>query len=264
MAAKPATLFSPSQFRKLRIYNAVMGIFHLGQAVAIYLLSSKFSLPVTSTFPVFNPTTGILEPNFETIFHLEIGPLAGLFLLISAVAHLSLATFCYEWYVNNLKKGMNPARWYEYAASSSLMIVLIAMLSGLYDIAGLILIFFLNATMNLFGYMMELYNQNTTKTNWTPYIFGAIAGIVPWIAICIYFFGSISSASGSVPTFVYFILPSIFIFFFFGFALNMILQYKKTGPWKNYLFGESMYILLSLVAKSALAWQVFGGALARG
>jgi hypothetical protein len=43
----------------------------------------------------------------------------------------------------------------------------------------------------------------------------------------------------------------------------MLLQYKKVGPWRDYLFGERMYVLLSLVAKSALAWQVFGGTLAR-
>jgi len=47
----------------------------------------------------------------------------------------------------------------------------------------------------------------------------------------------------------------------YSFAINMFLQYKKIGPWKNYLFGESMYVLLSLVAKSVLAWQVFAGTL---
>jgi len=41
----------------------------------------------------------------------------------------------------------------------------------------------------------------------------------------------------------------------------MFLQYKKIGPWKNYLYGEKAYIVLSLVAKSLLAWQVFGGTL---
>jgi hypothetical protein len=41
----------------------------------------------------------------------------------------------------------------------------------------------------------------------------------------------------------------------------MFLQYKKIGPWKNYLFGENVYIILSLVSKSLLAWQVFAGTL---
>jgi len=114
--------------------------------------------------------------------------------------------------------------------------------------------------MNLFGLMMELHNQTTERTNWTSYAFGCIAGIVPWIAVAIYFFGSAST--GEMPTFVYFIFGSLF-FLFFVFAVNMLLQYKKVGPWRDYLFGERMYVLLSLVAKSALAWQVFGGTLAR-
>jgi hypothetical protein len=41
----------------------------------------------------------------------------------------------------------------------------------------------------------------------------------------------------------------------------MVLQYRKIGPWRDYLFGERVYILLSLFAKSALAWQVFSGTL---
>jgi len=56
-------------------------------------------------------------------------------------------------------------------------------------------------------------------------------------------------------------IASLFIFFII-FVVNMLLQYKKVGPWKNYLFGERMYIVLSLVAKTALAWQIFAGTLA--
>jgi hypothetical protein len=41
----------------------------------------------------------------------------------------------------------------------------------------------------------------------------------------------------------------------------MVLQYKKVGPWKDYLFGERMYIVLSLLAKTALAWQIWVGTL---
>jgi hypothetical protein len=107
---------------------------------------------------------------------------------------------------------------------------------------------------------MEVHNQTTEKTNWTSYVVGCIAGVVPWIAIAVYFFGSLSTTDGGVPTFVYFILPTLFVFFF-SFALNMVFQYQKVGKWRDYLFGERTYILLSLIAKSALAWQVFAGTL---
>ena len=50
--------------------------------------------------------------------------------------------------------------------------------------------------------------------------------------------------------------------FFFSFGLNQWLQYRGVGPWRDYLFGEQAYLVLSLVAKSVLAWQIYGGSLA--
>ena len=250
-----------AQFVRLRLYNGLMGCLHLAQAVFVFLLSNDFSLPVTTSFLSFVPETGKLGSVTDTIVDIPFGSMVALFLLLSAVAHFTIVSpGVFRWYVSNLKNGINYARWYEYAFSASVMIVLIGMLCGLYDLAVLIMAFTLTAVMNLCGLMMELHNQTTEKTNWTSYIIGCIAGIVPWVAIAIYFFGSLATAEDTVPTFVYFILPTLFVFFF-SFALNMVLQYKKVGPWRDYLFGERVYVLLSLVAKSALAWQVFGGTL---
>lgn len=248
------------QFKRLRIYNAMMGSFHLVQAIIVLILTNDFSLPVTTSFLNYPPGSGPV-PEADTVFDLPIGPMVAVFLLLSALAHFTIASpGVFGWYRANLIKGINYARWCEYALSASVMIVIIGMLSGVYDMASLILLFTCTAVMNLMGLMMEVHNQVTEKTNWTSFIIGCIAGIVPWVAIAIYFFGSISSSDGDVPTFVYFILPTLFVFFF-CFAVNMALQYKRVGPWRDYLFGEKVYVLLSLTAKSALAWQVFSGTL---
>ncbi len=140
------------------------------------------------------------------------------------------------------------------------MIVAIAMLVGIYNLGSLIMIFSLVAIMNLMGLVMEVHNQTTKKTSWLSYKIGVFAGIIPWIVIGLFFWAASSFGTGEIPTFVYWIYVSIFLFFNV-FAINMILQYKKIGPWKDYLFGEKVYIILSLVAKSALAWQVFAGTL---
>lgn len=250
-----------SRFYKLRKYNIAMGIFHLIQGVLMMILTNEYMVPIRSSFLHYMPETDSLKAVTENMVEIQMGPLVAGFLFMSAIAHLTVASpGVFDWYVKNLKRGINHARWYEYAFSASLMIVLIAMLSGVYDIVALIGLFSLTAMMNLFGLMMELHNQTTEKTNWTAYYFGCLAGIVPWICVFIYFQGSANS--GEMPTFVYFIMGSL-LFLFASFAINMALQYKKIGPWKDYLFGESVYILLSLTAKSALAWQVFGGVLAR-
>jgi hypothetical protein len=136
------------------------------------------------------------------------------------------------------------------------MILLIAMLFGVYDIGALILIILLNASMNLFGLLMEQLNQNREKIAWSPFFFGCLAGIGPWIVIVLYAFGNSSPAE--VPWFVYAIVGSYFVFFNL-FPINMILQYKKVGKWADYIYGERAYIILSLVAKSLLAWLAFAG-----
>lgn len=249
------------QFNKLRLYNIFMGFLHLVQALIIILLTNNFKLPVTTSFLTYDQTLGKLWPATDVLVNLPFGIMVAVFLLISALAHFIIASpGTFGWYVKNLKKGINYARWYEYTFSASLMIVLIAMLCGVYDLAALIMAFVLTGVMNLCGLIMEVHNQTTQKTNWMSYWVGCIAGVAPWVAIAIYFFGSLSKAGEGVPGFVYVILPTLFVFFF-SFALNMILQYKKVGPWRDYLFGEKAYILLSLIAKSALAWQVFAGTL---
>jgi len=249
------------KFAKLRRFNLIMGFLHLIQGVLMILLSNDTTYPIFTNYLTFNTETFSLVPDPKLLYELRFGPAVAAFLLLSAIAHFSLASFGYNWYVRSLKKGMNPVRFYEYALSSSLMIVLIGMLVGMWDLGALILIFGINATMNLFGIMMEYHNQYTEKTNWISFIFGSIAGIIPWIVIVLYFIGSINSSDAKPPAFVYAIIPTIFVFFNI-FAVNMYLQYKKVGKWADYLYGERVYIILSLVAKTLLAWQIFAGTLA--
>ena len=248
-------------FLGLRRFNAAMGVLHLVQGILMIVLSNDTTYPIFTNYLRFDLSTFSLIPDPKLAYQLRFGPAVAVFLLISAIAHFSLSTFGYNWYVRNLKKGMNPARFAEYALSSSLMICLIGMLVGIWDLGTLILMFGINAMMNLFGIVMELHNQTTSKTDWTSFIFGCLAGIVPWIVIVLYFLGAVSSTGAKPPAFVYAIVPSLFVFFNI-FAINMVLQYKKVGRWKDYLFGERVYIILSLLAKTLLAWLIFAGTLA--
>jgi hypothetical protein len=182
------------------------------------------------------------------------------FLFISALAHTVIATVRYERYVGYLERGMNPYRWYEYAVSASLMIVVIGILAGVWDVGTLLALFGLVAVMNLCGLLMEQRNEGAGPVEWAPYYVGSLAGLVPWVVIAITFLGTVTAAGGEFPEFVIYIYVSIFVFFNL-FALNMVLQYRETWRWRDYLFGEKTYVVLSLVAKSLLAWQVYFGTL---
>ncbi len=248
------------RFRRLKTYNILMGFLHLAQGIAVVWLSNGFSVPVTTNFLKFDALTRTLNIATKEVFDLRFSYWVAAFFFLSALFHLVIGTGYYQTYARNLTKHINKARWVEYSLSASLMIVLIGALSGIYDASTLLLMFGLTAVMNLCGLVMERQNHDSQQVDWTSFWVGSLAGILPWLAILIYFLGAASEPNSAIPTFVYWIYASIFTFFMI-FAVNMWLQYKRVGPWKDYLFGERMYILLSLIAKSLLAWQIFAGTL---
>ena len=259
-AAAPKAELILNFSHNLRRWNLAMAALHFVQGCLMLAITSDFSLPVTAAFVSMNPATNALEPSLETLFEIRLAPVIASFLLLSAAAHFVVSLpRIYDWYRANLARGINYARWIEYSVSASIMMVAIAMLVGIYDIVSLVSLFSLNAAMILFGWAMERHNQATSRTDWTSFIFGCFAGAVPWIGIAVYLAGA-GGDSGEVPGFVYGIFFSLFVVFNV-FAINMVLQYKRIGPWKDYVFGEFVYILLSLTAKSLLAWQVFAGTL---
>jgi len=111
------------------------------------------------------------------------------------------------------------------------MIIIIAMLVVITDIGVLITLFIVNASMIFFGWLMEAYNQKTKEVVCSPFIFGCIAGVTPWITIFIRLITASSKSPVGLPNFVIGIFISLFIFLNI-FAINQFLQYKKIGRWK--------------------------------
>lgn len=241
----------------LRRLNIGAAALHALQGMAVLILTTSISLPVTAAFgngPPGQPS-GPLE--LKHLFSYGIGYTVAVFLFLSAAFHLLVASpWGFPRYRAELERTQNRFRWVEYSLSASVMIVLIAGITGITDIVALIALFGVNASMILFGWLMETTNEPGPKANWLPFQFGCFAGSLPWIGIVIYLIG----AGSDVPKFVYGIFVSLFVFFN-CFAINQWLQYRAKGRWADYLFGERVYIILSLVAKSLLAWQVFANVL---
>lgn len=248
------------QVQKLQIFNLRMGLLHLAQAVVLaFIANLSLKIPIITRF--FDSTPEGIRPVAQTLVDIPVAIVGPVFLLIAALFHLFIASPLYvRRYEANLKKGINPLRWWEYSISSSIMLTVLLMMGGLIELPSVVFVFTLNFIMNMMGLMMERYNQLTEKTKWLPYNIGVLAGIVPWIIGGLYFWVSTSNIADSIPGYAKagFLLTFIF---FNSFAINMVLQYAKVGKWKDYLYGERMYIILSLVAKSVLAWIVVLGTL---
>jgi hypothetical protein len=247
------------QFKSLRKLNLIAGCLHLVSLLAILFLSTDVALPVVATYMSDAPGTGNFAAPIE-LFSLNISYTVAAFMALSAFFHFFVSSGpIFPKYVDGLKRHINIYRWIEYSLSSSIMIVIILQLNGVTDYIALIAIFGVNVSMILFGWLQERYSQPGSG-DMLAFWFGCIAGAVPWIAIFINMLSPSGPPETTVPGFVIGIVISLFIFFN-CFALVQWKQYKAEGKWADYLHGERWYIILSLVAKSLLAWQVFVGAL---
>jgi hypothetical protein len=265
--ATTATIAS-ERARSLRRWNRFLAFAHGAQFVLMLLVSRTTTLfePVVPTVrPVIvnGEFTGI-EQSSVLLVSFPLAYLIASFFLMSAVAHAAAGWFLRDRYQAWLARGMNPLRWVEYAFSSTVMIVAIAYISFITEFPALVAIAGSNVAMNLFGWSMEAANEGRERVDWKHYIFGCIAGIIPWIAIFSILWAYSAqeglAAEAQIPGFVYVIIASLFVAFNI-FAITMVLQYRKIGRWRDYLVGEKTYMVMSLVAKSLLAWQVWSGTL---
>jgi len=250
-----ATGVTDVRLQNLRRWNLGLTVLHVAQAVAVLLLADDFAIAVTSSFPDGPPGAPIPAP--ETLFEVRIGWAVAAFLGLAALDHLLTATVGRGTYERDLRRGINRFRWVEYAFSATLMIVLINFYSGTTSISAVIAIAGANVAMILFGWIEEAMNPpDRSSTTMLPFWFGTIVGLAPWAVVFVNIVGS-----ATVPGFVYGIVVAQFVFFF-SFGLNQWLQYRGVGRWTDYAFGEKAYLVLSLTAKSVLAWQIFAGSLA--
>jgi hypothetical protein len=263
--AKNSNLLNKVMTASLQGWNKYLALLYAVQGIIVLVLSVDRSYPVVTSFlgldSLQTQSQGrtVLTTGAQHLFDINLTYLVAAFLFVSAIAHGLLATKLRSTYDRDIKKGVNRARWVEYALSAGLMMVLIGLLVGVQDASTLLLLFGVTAVANLLGLVTEMYNQGARKVNCFSYIVGCITGVLPWIVAAIYLIsGGIVGAAA--PAFVYWIVGSLFLLFC-SLAANMYLLYRKKGTWKDYTYGERVFMILSFVAKTALAWQVFAGTL---
>ena len=239
----------------LRRGNLALAVLHAVQAVVILVLASDFVITLSTAFPTGPPGSRLPTPT--AAFDVPVGPAIAVFLLLAALDHGLTATVLRTRYERNLRAGVNVFRWAEYSLSATVMILLIAFYPGITQLSAVVAIIGANVAMIGFGLLQELMNPpGRSRTTMLPFWLGCVAGAAPWVAITLNIVGS-----ETVPGFVYGIFVSLFVLFI-SFAVNQWLQYREIGPWSSYAVGERTYLVLSLVAKSLLAWQIFAGSLA--
>lgn len=253
------------QFERLKKWNLWLSAVFAVQGALILLLSTTRLFPVQTTYTTLDPIaaeiTGHPVFGFAThqLFNLNLAYVIGAMFFIAALAHLVVATIYRKAYEVDLKDGTNKVRWIEYALTSGLAFVAIGLMASITELSTLIMLFALAAVMNVSRLAIEIYSQRA-NLNWAPYAIGCFVDFVAWIVIVIALWSTEVFGTISIAPYVYWAAGTTFLLFG-GLALNMYLQHKRTGRWKEYIYGEHIYMALSLVLKTVLAWQIFAGVL---
>ena len=243
-------------FEHLRLYNVVAGLILGVEAFLVLVLYGDYFLPVFTSFGI--PEQGeasMLAITPHKVATINVTAAAALYLTLTSVIHLYIATNGFERYRNYITQQVNYYRWVALTVSSSIIIVLVAMVTGINHAETLLAIAGLDIAMIMFGLLMETNNRfsEQEQTDWLPMLAGLLVGIIPWLIIgeriaTSYFVGE------PLPFGVLLTYGVIFLLFL-SFPINMYLHYRgNRSTWQRYRFTEAIYITLSLVTRSAHAW----------
>jgi heliorhodopsin len=251
--------------RLLNKWNVILVALYAIEGGAILLLSSAHFVALNSLFATNDSLqtklTGetVTAPAIHQLFTINlVGPVAA-FIFISAITYLLSATIYRQKYDAWLKRGINPFRWIQYGLSGGIMLCVIGILSGVYDIASLLMIFVMTIIVAIFGYMLEARSQ--TRKQKTPILSRlessilVLVGIMPWVVIGFYIVAANIFGSG-VAGYVYLIYLSTLVLFA-AIAYNTCLTLIKKNNWSNYLYGERLHMMVSFVVQSLLALLIF-------
>ena len=245
--------------RALRRGNAFLAFVHAAQAVVILALSTDFSLPVTGAFMEGQPGSGL--PKQDLLFDLRIGPLVAAFLLLAALDHALVALPpCRARYERGLAAGINPFRWLEYSLSASLMVVLIAQITGVSDVGRARRHLRRQRGDDLLragdGAAQPARPARTTLDALPARLRRRRRAVDRDRRADRRLGGAWTRTADVRLRHRRFALRAVQ-----QLRRQQALQYKRVGRWRDYRYGERSYLWLSLVAKSLLAWQVFANVL---
>lgn len=163
----------------------------------------------------------------------------------------------------------NWLRFIEYSISASIMLILIALVNGIFDQSIIALIAVSCAACQLCGLVAEQImdiqkyvkdkelNERLDTVRWISHLIGWLLIITAYAIIFRYYDTSNRNSDGQAPDFVTAIVISIFILFSsFGFV--QLLQMTHT---LDYDTAELVYVCLSLTAKTVLGWIIYANVL---
>ena len=255
----------------LQKYNFVLFIVHIILAVIFIIYFRRVldpAKPVSSInlslydhvfkSDMTNPTgpLKVISEVAADVSESTIGNLIVSFFAITAAFHLFYALNPRGVYLNAVLRGNNYFRWIEYSITATIMLFIIAILSGVKDIKSYFALLASAVAMIATGQWFE-----TTKgmARWLPILVGFILLMAAFLTIWTSFrdrLNDVNAAGIKLPTWLWATIIVLFIFYAsFGFVPIAQIIF----PGLNYRNAEKVYLTLSLTSKATLGMLVAYG-----
>jgi hypothetical protein len=201
-------------------------------------------------YEVVNVSTKAIESIIAAIF------------LITSFFHSFYATdgFGTGAYLNEIKRGYNRYRWLEYAITSTMMIFVLSIISGIKDYDTVYELCVLNAVLMSLGYFLEQGVNKEVK------IVALVIGFLIVVAIFVTLFrnfylrlNEVDNLGRDLPSWLNYVLVPMFLWWLsFGVvaALNVANQGRMDYDFARY---EKYYIYLSFLAKANMGYYLTFG-----
>lgn len=240
----------------LFVWNKWLAIMYAIQGIALIVVSGPKSLPVFGTYLTKStlPDGGMVHAT-QRLFDANIVVLVVGMLFVAAIAHALLAGMYRNRYEAELAEGTSRIHWLTFGASSIFLMVIISLLTGISDVSALVMVVALLVSQSVFGYWAA--GQKTAVKQ--SYGIAVAISVIAWLVIL---FTAVSAAiyGTHVASFMYGVYATAII----GFAAQGTLTYsalKHKGKWADVYYAERGYLCIALITISAVAWQIFAGAL---
>lgn len=243
----------------------VLAIVFVVQGVAVLLFGAAYNLSIGVLFLTQDTLETklthhtVLAPAIHQIFMLNIAWVVAAFLFIGGIMYGLAATKLKPVYEQQIKKGVNVLRWTEHSLTAACMMALVGLVVGVTDLATLVLLMGFGLALGFGGAYAEhrpsVVKQLGIYSLLRRVVVGAVV-LVPWLVIIGYVGAADVFGTQRVPGYVYWIVPSIFLFFA-AYAWNVYASRRKQGKWTSYGYAERWYMIISLIMKSVVAWEIF-------
>ena len=254
---------------KLKKWNYWLAALYAAQAVAIVALGSKAAAPITVQYPSVDTLASeaaghqVISGAFRQLFSMEFGWMVATFLIVFATLRYMAGRKTRVQDQPGADRATSAMRWLSFGLGGGLVVATIALLSGIYELGTLLLLFASTVVSCALAFAAEVVIDKN-KGMWTRLArllgnLSVVGLVVPWVVFAMAAIGA-AMWNGHLPMYMYSIYGCVALLFL-GTMLATYFYFARQGRWADPLYAERSFMLLEFLTASFLAWQVFAGVL---